>query len=533
MVQALQDDLSNYIKRALSFTPEDDTISNTIKPSLTASRNTFQELVDLLVTQLNYDVKLELEHLFAKKEAKKVEDLFDYLKMQLEILQNNLYPVVFQASIQKIFLIIAKDLELQLIPFNMEDDSNNSEKIPIVKQLIEELIRFFTADGTDLPSAYAEKHIRHLKDVISLFAMSTEELIEVLDRKRKSNRPIIVNEIYRSVSTPNPENGKEGTVSVGMRSPTNRRTVVTMSHSIDAAITAEKQEMIPSSFALPALSILKTRSKEGDATAKTALKTRKETLGSKLMCNLMGVYDEEENLIEKFLCAIQYTFGSLVVLSSFIALHKFIGSSHPAVLPLKDVVSVSKREDKGIMIVMNDGQEHLITSLYDVSRKHVIDVIKSRCKAVGNKIIQDKDNTSKQSLLEVDTEVLAGTTDLKSIEKWNRIVREKFGQSRESVLGVYSCYYRHTVPEFGHLLVTESVICFSSSRPLFPHHVAIPFSEVSDVSAQNAWILPTALCITNLEDKKFVFSSLSARDTAYNLIVNLWYRRAKYTTEEK
>ncbi|PRP83266.1 putative membrane protein [Planoprotostelium fungivorum] len=532
MVGALQDDFSTHIRKTLNYPNEDETVLNLLKPSINASRSTYSDLLDLLVTYMNHDMKIEVEKIFDPRTNGNAEPLFTYLSAQLDVLHNWMYPGVFQNTLQKIFLILTKNLELQLFPFNVDDETNSQPKVPLVQRMIEELFRFFTADGTDLPKSYAEKHTRHLKDCISLFTMSTAELFEVVERKRKSNRPILVK---RDVKENVREDGGETTITTEVTSPsTGRKTKVTMPKSVEKARESEEQkfDMIPSSFALPALAILINRSKDGDSEAKSVLKKKKETLGSQLMCNLMGIYNEEEHLITKFLCSIQYTFGSLVVLSSYIALHKFIGNSHPTVIAIRDITSIAKRENKGLSIVCNDGQEYMISNLYEVSRKHVIDAIKSRAKAVGNKSILGKVETRNTSL-EVEEQVLTGATDPKAVEKWNRVVREKFGQPRETVLGVYTCYYRHNVPEFGHLIVTEGLVCFSSSRPLLPHHLCIPLSQIADISTQNAaWILPTALSITNSEDKKHVFSSFSNRDEVYNLIHSLWFRRIKYTEEK-
>eukprot|EP01117_Protostelium_nocturnum_P006672 TRINITY_DN2401_c0_g1_i4.p1 TRINITY_DN2401_c0_g1~~TRINITY_DN2401_c0_g1_i4.p1 ORF type:complete len:1579 (+),score=521.91 TRINITY_DN2401_c0_g1_i4:181-4917(+) len=451
MVQALQEDYVHYLRRSLDKEiNEEDLLSATFKPTVQYSKNAFSELVDLIVTQMNNELKIEVDRIFENqnKEISRTDSLVDYLNVQLAVLHANLYPGVFQSVLQKLFLILTKDLELQIIPYSVDDVTDRAPKIPVVEGVLESLIAFFTSDGVDLSAAYAEKHTRHLKDTISLFGMTTKELFEVVERKRKSSRAAVLPAIKVEEPTNEPKSSAL---------PAPRKVKITISKAMEAAqASAPPSVEVPSSFALPALSILSSRARGGDAEAKEFLKSKKkEELSSRLMCNLMGVYDPSIDLVTKFLCSVQHCFGSLVILTSFICLHKFIGNTHPIVIPIMDIVALNKKD--------------------------------------------------------------------------NKIVREKFGQPRETVIGVYSCYYRHKVPEFGNLIVTEGFIFFSSSRPIFPHHVSVPFASVEDLTSHDAALFqPTGMTIDTTDKKKYSFSSIQDRDGAYNLIHNLWERRSKY-----
>lgn len=54
-----------------------------------------------------------------------LDPLFAYLNIQLELLSNFLYHNVFQRVIKQSFILLIKDLENVVVPFDLKDKQNN------------------------------------------------------------------------------------------------------------------------------------------------------------------------------------------------------------------------------------------------------------------------------------------------------------------------------------------------------------------------------------------------------------------------
>ncbi|AET41450.1 GRAM and VASt domain-containing protein Ecym_8163 [Eremothecium cymbalariae DBVPG len=92
----------------------------------------------------------------------------------------------------------------------------------------------------------------------------------------------------------------------------------------------------------------------------------------------------------------------------------------------------------------------------------------------------------------------------------------------EKLLSDFSCALSKDILLQGRLYVSSEHICFYSNILGYVSVVVIPLGEVVQIEKKNtAAIFPNAIAIHTLQ-KKYVFASFMSRDTAFDLITNVW-----------
>jgi hypothetical protein len=107
----------------------------------------------------------------------RLEPLFAYLNIQLQVLSDFLYVGIFQKILRGAFILVVKDLEMFLVPFELKDLSDRREQAKIVEANLMDIESFFSADGEGVSEAFITKYTSLLKTVFKLFDAPTEELI--------------------------------------------------------------------------------------------------------------------------------------------------------------------------------------------------------------------------------------------------------------------------------------------------------------------------------------------------------------------
>ncbi|KAI0244582.1 hypothetical protein L0F63_006593 [Massospora cicadina] len=89
----------------------------------------------------------------------------------------------------------------------------------------------------------------------------------------------------------------------------------------------------------------------------------------------------------------------------------------------------------------------------------------------------------------------------------------------------WHCALQKDILITGRLYVTQERICFHSNLFGWVNHTVIPFSDIVSLHKRStAFVIPNAIQIITL-DQKYFFTSLLSRDSAYNLLYELWFRK--------
>src|SRR5689334_14565952 len=133
---------------------------------------------------MNRDISVALQLLADKNSVQsldpendnvqRLEPLFAYLNIQLQVLSDFLYVGIFQKILRGAFILVVKDLEKIIVPFELKDKTDRREQAKIVETNLTDIESFFNADGEGLSETFIGKYTAMLRTVFKLFDAPTE-----------------------------------------------------------------------------------------------------------------------------------------------------------------------------------------------------------------------------------------------------------------------------------------------------------------------------------------------------------------------
>jgi len=343
---------------------------------------------------MNKDLLIPLENLkviFHLSDSKRLEPLFAYLNLQLEVLSDNLYFRIFQKLLHRVLLVLLKDLEFLVFPFNvMEDTTDRAAQTKIILKLLDPIGDFFVADGQGISEKFKDRQFASLRQLFSLFDKDSKSLMAMYSEMRSNTV------------------AKEDSDTRSVQMPMQQEYIITGVHIFSvlmcrAAVDSDVRHFIEQKrAALP-------------------LHELSDLFGDKL--NI-----QKEQVFERTMCFHCFISGTLFITSSSICFDPLLGKDR-LILPLSNLLSVRRPPDSRTMyrtleILTKDSQKHLFTELQHPRK--CVKIILERAKQLGNSIVKEPFSPKAPHHNIVRNIFLGGTpttTDTNTFQQEDKLIR--------------------------------------------------------------------------------------------------------------
>ena len=94
-------------------------------------------MIEIITEKMNSDIQESLKYVVNEEEEEEGEEklgaLFTYLNSQLDLLSEFLYQNVFQKVLKQAYVLLIKDLEAIVVPFDLKDKYHRYDTVKLVE----------------------------------------------------------------------------------------------------------------------------------------------------------------------------------------------------------------------------------------------------------------------------------------------------------------------------------------------------------------------------------------------------------------
>jgi hypothetical protein len=146
--QTLLLDFSSYLSRKLNA----EEIEPMFDDCFRHVRSSLNKMVEIITEKMNSDIQEALKYVVNKQEGTPLQEetvgrldpLFSYLNTQLDLLSEYLYGNIFQKVLKQAFMLLIKDLEAIVVPFDLKDKYHRYETVKLIEASLKVSFSFFS-----------------------------------------------------------------------------------------------------------------------------------------------------------------------------------------------------------------------------------------------------------------------------------------------------------------------------------------------------------------------------------------------------